>query len=172
VTALQREREKTISMSLAVPESLRFELYAAWQEVLAGEPVRLRKLHTDVELITERALTALRKIEQAIRESYIEGPGYRLTAFLASLYNGYEYPFDPCEFRDLDVVLTTACLDYLNFDRLGLGEVQEYLRGGEDQLQRWITHYQIRRPRFDRDRDRDQNYEEPEGTESTDEDDV
>lgn len=47
----------------------------------------------------------------------------RLVLFLAGVYNGSDYPFDLTWLRMLDTKLANACLDYLNFDRLGVNEV-------------------------------------------------
>ena len=49
------------------------------------------------------------------------GQGGWLVRFLAGLYHGAEYPFDLSELRGLDTRLANACLDYLNYDRLGFG---------------------------------------------------
>jgi len=151
---------KVVPVELYVPESHREELYAAWQEIVTGKPLRVEMLQRDLEAIRARALEALKVIQKAIRQQADGEQCYRLTAFLASLYNGYEFPFDPCEFRNLGAELAGACLDYLNFDRLGLGQVQEYLSGGEDRLQRWIKEHRIRRPRIERDRPHEREYGE------------
>jgi hypothetical protein len=147
--------EKIVPVELYVPANRRDELHAAWHEVVTGKPARLQTLQRDIEVITWRATNALQVIARAIRQSPDTEHGYRLTWFLASLYNGYEFPFDPWELRELDTELACACLDYLNFDRLGLGELRDNLPGGEAQLQRWITQFQIERPRVEARRDRD-----------------
>jgi hypothetical protein len=38
----------------------------------------------------------------------------------------------------LDTHLANACLDYLNYDRLGKREVHHHLAGGDGDLNRWI----------------------------------
>jgi len=48
------------------------------------------------------------------------------------------------ELRVLDTELANACLDYLNYDRLGRREVHRHLSSGERDLQRWIDDYGIR----------------------------
>jgi len=62
----------------------------------------------------------------------------RLVRFLAGLYNGSDYPFDLTDLRALDTRLANACLDYLNYDRLGKAEVHKHLQGGDRQLNQWI----------------------------------
>ena len=152
--------DRMVPVELFVQESRRGELHAAWHEVVTGKPIRLEALQRDVDVVTGRATTALRQIERAIRRSPHTEHGYRLTWFLASLYNGYEFPFDPRELRELDTELANACLDYLNFDRLGLGELRNHLQGGEEQLQRWITQFRIERPRLEAGRERDRDLSE------------
>ena len=36
-----------------------------------------------------------------------------------------------------------ACLDYLNYDRLGIAEVHKNLANGERDLHRWLEDYHI-----------------------------
>jgi hypothetical protein len=143
--------QKIVQVELSVPESQREELYCAWHEVVTGNRLRIESLERDVALVTSRARTGLRAIEKAVRLQKDGGPAVLLTAFLASLYNGYEFPFDLSDLRDLDIDLANACLDYLNYHRLGLAEIQDELPGGERELQRWIRHYGIRRPRAEPD---------------------
>jgi hypothetical protein len=161
--------DRLVPVELYVPENRRNELHAAWREVVTGRPVRLEALQRDVDVVTWRATRALQKIAKAIRDGTDGEQGYRLTWFLASLYNGYEFPFDPREFRELDTELASACLDYLNFDRLGLGELLDYLPGGETQLQRWITQFRIERPRMEAGRERERSYESEPGDDGEEE---
>jgi hypothetical protein len=64
--------------------------------------------------------------------------------FLAGCYNGSDCPFDLAEPRQLDEPLAPACLDYLNYDRMGHTEVHEHLRSGERELRRWLEEYGMR----------------------------
>jgi hypothetical protein len=100
-------------------------------------------LEREVSAITRRALESLRVIETAIRRNPTTGQAGRLVRFLAGVYNGYTYPFDLTDLRALDVALSNACLDYLNYDRLGKREVHHHLSGGERDLHRWIQEYGI-----------------------------
>lgn len=86
----------------------------------------------------ERARPALEIIETAIRQNPTTGQAGRLVRFLAGLYNGNDYPVDLTDLRALDTRLANACLDYLNYDRLGKREVHHHLAGGDDDLNRWI----------------------------------
>ena len=89
-------------------------------------------------------MNALRIIEDAIRRNTTTGQAHRLMCFLAAVYNGPEYPFDLTELRALDCELANACLDYLNYDRLGRREVHRHLSSGDAELQRWIDDYGLR----------------------------
>jgi len=42
-----------------------------------------------------------------------------------------------------DTGLANACLDYLNYDRLGIKEVHKHLSNGEEDLHRWLQEYGI-----------------------------
>jgi hypothetical protein len=119
------------------------ELRAAWQEIVAGRKLaRTEVLEHGTDAVMERARTALQTIETAIRKA--GGQSGSLVQFLAALYNGYDYVFDLTELRALDTVLANACLDYLNYDRLGRQEVHHHLSGGERELQHWIELYRIK----------------------------
>jgi hypothetical protein len=67
--------------------------------------------------------------------------------FLAGLYNGADYPFDLTDLRALDTTLASACLDYLNYDRLGHKEVHKHLENGDEDLHQWLSAYRIKPPR-------------------------
>jgi hypothetical protein len=113
------------------------ELQGAWQEIVTGRKLaHSEELEYRVEAVMERARTALQIIETAIRQG--GGQARPLVQFLAALYNGHDYVFDLTELRALDTVLANACLDYLNYDRLGQQEVHHHLSGGDRELKGWI----------------------------------
>jgi hypothetical protein len=115
------------------------ELNLAWREITSGkEFVRLQTVEHDVAEIMDRARTALGTIETAIRANPTTGQAGRLVRFLAGVYNGHDYPFDLTDLRSLDTNLANACLDYLNYDRLGKQEVHRHLVGGERELHDWM----------------------------------
>jgi len=142
--ATEPRGEKRIRVELTVLESQRDELDLAWQEIICGRRPRMDALNHEIAVITERAMSGLRVIENAIRQNPTTGQARRLVLFLAALYNGSEFPFDVTELRVLDTELANACLDYLNYDRLGRREVHRHLSSGERDLQRWIDDYGIR----------------------------
>ena len=112
-------------------------------EIIAGERPRMNALDRDLAAIKLRAASALAIIEKAIKEHPTTGQARRLVRFLAGLYNGHDYPFDLTELRGLDTELANACLDYLNYDRLGIEEVHRHLSHGETDLHRWLADYRI-----------------------------
>ena len=71
------------------------------------------------------------------------GRARRLVKFRAGVSNGEDYPFDLGELRALDTALANACLDYLNYDRLGKHEVHKHLRNGDRDLHRWLERYDL-----------------------------
>jgi proline dehydrogenase len=120
------------------------ELEAAWHQIVAGKQFpHMEVLEENVNAIMERARTALTTIETAIREHPTTGQAGRLVRFLAGVYNGSEFPFDLTDLRALDTELANACLDYLNYDRLGKREVHHHLSGGDRELQQWFRDYGI-----------------------------
>ena len=89
------------------------------------------------------ARLALKRIETAIREHPTTGQAGRLVRFLAGVYNGSDFPFDLTDLRALDTEVANACLDYLNYDRLGKREVHHHLSGGDRELHQWMKDYGI-----------------------------
>ena len=128
------------------------ELDMAWREIISGERLaRTEALEHDIQSIMDRAQEALVTIETAIGNNPTSGQARRLVRFLAGVYNGSDYPFDLTDLRALDTRLANACLDYLNYDRLGKREVHRHLVGGEERLHQWLADYGIK-PRSDHDR--------------------
>jgi hypothetical protein len=133
-------RPKKIAVTLEVANQAQaMELNDAWQEIVSGQKLeRAEALEHGVDAVMERARPALAIIETAIRQNPTTGQARRLVAFLAGLYNGHNYPFDLTDLRALDTRLANACLDFLNYDRLGKREVHHHLAGGDRDLNRWI----------------------------------
>jgi hypothetical protein len=133
-------RPSKIEVTLQVSNEVQArELDAAWREIISGKKLpRTQALEEDVEALMERARDALEIIERAIREHPTTGQAGRLVRFLAGVYNGSDYPFDLTDLRALDTQLANACLDYLNYDRLGKREVHHHLVGGDRALHQWI----------------------------------
>lgn len=142
--AIHPSEEKRIHVELTVLESQREELQLAWHEIVAGRRPRMATLNHEISLITARAMAALRTIEDAIRRNPTTGQARRLAWFLAAVYNGPSFLFDLTELRALDCELANACLDYLNYDRLGRREVHSHLSSGDVELQQWINDYDLR----------------------------
>jgi hypothetical protein len=89
-----------------------------------------------------RALAGLATILESVRAHPGTGQAGRLVAFPAGLYNGYDYPFDLSDLRPLDTKLANACLDYLNYDRLGVCDLDKHL-GGDRVLPALLREYNL-----------------------------
>jgi hypothetical protein len=135
---------KTVLVNAQIPVTQRDEFERAMIEIIAGERPRMDALERDLGAIAHQALAALQRIETAIRSHPTTGGARRLVKFLAGLYNGQDYPFDLTELRGLDTTLANACLDYLNYDRLGIAEVHKHLSNGDRDLHRWIEDYGLK----------------------------
>jgi len=105
------------------------------QEILAGKRTRLDTLEQEFRAIETRGLHGLSVILTAIRSHAGTGQAGQLVHFLAGLYNGYDYPFDLSDLRPLDTALANACLDYVNYDRLAVCDLDKHLEGGGRELQ-------------------------------------
>ena len=134
---------KMIHVETDIPVSQRDEFERAMVDIIAGERPRMDALDRDLAAITRRGMAALKVIEAAIHSHPTTGGARRLVKFLAGIYNGQDYPFDLTELRGLDTELGNACLDYLNYDRLGIKEVQKHLSNGDADLHRWLEEYGI-----------------------------
>jgi hypothetical protein len=136
--------KKTILVEAEIPISQRDEFDRAMVEIVAGERPRMDALVRDEASIHTRAMQALQAIEATINAHPTTGQSRRLVRFLAGVYNGEDYPFDLTELRGLDTKLANACVDYLNYDRLGKTEVHKHLANGDRDLHRWLEEYGIR----------------------------
>lgn len=130
-----------IRVEAEIPEYLMSEFQRLMAELLAGKRPRMEALERDLAAIEGRATRALATIVKSIEAHPTTGQAGRLVRFLAGLYNGQDYPFDLTELRGLDTALANACLDYLNYDRLGIAEVHRHLPGGGEQLHGWMRGY-------------------------------
>jgi len=128
---------------MGVTHALRGRPGTAAPGLSAAGNAQLNALDRDLAQIKMKAMAALQVIEKAINYYPTTGGAKRLVRFLAGLYNGQDYPFDLTELRGLDTTLANACLDYLNYDRLGIKEVHKHLAHGERDLHRWLTDYHI-----------------------------
>jgi hypothetical protein len=134
---------KTVRVEAEIPISQRDEFDRAMIEIVAGARPRMDALVRDENSVKSRAMDALRVIESAINDHPTTGGARRLVRFLAGVYNGQDYPFDLTELRGLDTKLANACLDYLNYDRLGITEVHKHLANSDRDLHRWLEQYAI-----------------------------
>jgi hypothetical protein len=105
-----------------IPISERDEFERAIVDIIAGERPRMDALDRDLAAIKIWAMAGLQTIEKGTNDHPTTGGAKRLVRFLAGLYNGQDCPFDLTKLRGLDIHLANACLDYLNYDRLGARE--------------------------------------------------
>ena len=129
-------------MGLSEAEIERFK--AEIRQVLVMLRPRALAEEQSVRRIKHRAMVAIDTISSSIEHHPGTGQSRRLVKFVAGCYNGDDYPFDLTNLRALDTALAQACLDYLDYDRLGVLEVHHHLPGGERMLQRWIHDYGLR----------------------------
>lgn len=127
-----------------IPVSQRDEFERAMIGIVAAERPRMKALERAGNAIEQRTLATLKVIDSAINDHPTMGGARRLVRFLAGVYNGPDYPFDLTELRGLDTRFANACLDYLNYDRLGLREVHKRLANGARDLHRWIEDCDIK----------------------------
>ena len=114
------------------------------RQLLAAIRPRARAQEQSIRQITHRAMEALDVIATAITSHPGTGQASRLVRFVAGCYNGSDYPFDLTELRGLDTSLVQACLDYLDYDRLGIREIHHHLHGGDLVLHQWLRRYEVR----------------------------
>jgi len=133
------DQQPTIQMTLEVTNRAQADaVSAAWREIISNQAdPRLTQPAEDLDEVRERGRIALQTIQEAIEQNPTTGQVRRLIRFLAGVYNGTDYPFDLTELRGLDTRLANACLDYLNYDRLGIREVHHHLAGGDKALHAW-----------------------------------
>lgn len=139
--AERSQRRGTIHVQSEIAEELLPEFQQLMAELGAGKRPRMEALEQEVAAIERRATTALATIIRSIEAHPTTGQTGRLVRFLAGLYNGQDYPFDLTELRGLDTALANACVDYLNYDRLGIAEVHRHLPRGGEQLHGWMRRY-------------------------------
>ena len=130
---------RKVHVEADIPASQLDEFDRAITAIVAGERPRMDTLARDQGKIVRRAMAALERIEAHPGT----GQARRLVKFLAGVYNGEDYPFDLTELRALDTELANACLDYLNYDRLGKREVHKHLKNGDRDLHRWLERYDL-----------------------------
>ena len=140
----QDSRPTVIRVEAQIFEDQRAEFDLLMQELLTGARVRVQSLERERAAVTARALEALTLILDAVRQHPGTGQARRLVHFLAGLYNGTDYPFDLSDLRPLDTPLANACLDYLNYDRLAIRDLDRHLGDRGRELQGWIARYEIR----------------------------
>jgi len=135
-TALRPARRK-VRVSVEIPEEAATEFELLMSELLTGKRDRALALERERATIQAQAVAAIRMHPGT-------GQVCRLVRFLAGVYCGSDYPFDLSELRGLDTKLANACLDYLNYDRLGIRDLDQHLGDdGRRELRGWIRAYEV-----------------------------
>jgi hypothetical protein len=133
-------RRRKVRVEVEIPEELMGEFDLMVQEVLVGPRTRLAQLEQEFKAIEARGLAGLEVILESVR-SGCGGQSARLVRFLANLYLKYDCLFDLLDLRSLDTALANACLDYLNYDRLGVCDLAGHLPDGGAEVEGWIRDY-------------------------------
>lgn len=136
-------RRRKVRVEVEIPEGLMGEFDLMVHEILDGKRTRLETLEQEWKAIETRAMAGLETILTAVRARRWSGQEVRLVYFLAALYNGEDYPFDMSGLRPLDTKLANACLDYLNYDRLGICDLEYHLADSGFELQGWLEDYGV-----------------------------
>jgi hypothetical protein len=103
------------------------ELTAAWAEIVAGKRPRETQRATDSKEILQRAMAALETLLTAVRSHPGTGQVRSIVRVLAALWDPANHPLDMRELRGLDTALGNALLDYFNYDRLGIANIDRYV---------------------------------------------
>lgn len=125
-------------VEIIVPESRLAAFQLLKIRMRHGDYTPLDEIDNERDQVQARALDGLRLISDAIKSNPATGQRYRLTRFLAGLYNGPEHPFDMTDLRGLDGRLARACLDVLAYDALGIREIHAWGVISQDQLMNWF----------------------------------
>jgi len=129
------------SVRLSEPELQEF--LSDYRQLLAA--VRLAAASHDPSpvRVMHRALDALDAIATFIVRNPHNSQSRRLVKFVAGCYDGKGHPFNLTELRGLDTPLATACLEYLDYDRLAIREIHHFLPQKERTLLGWLKDYDL-----------------------------
>lgn len=120
------------------------EFLEDYRQLLATVRLAVAPEKPSIARVMHRAIEALEVIATSIRNHPHTGQSRRLVKFVAGCYNGTDYPFNLTELRGLDTRLASACIEYLDYDRLAIREIHYYLPNGDRTLHQWLKDYDIR----------------------------
>jgi len=129
------------SVRLSEPELQEF--LTDYRQLLAAVRLAAASDKLSPVRIMHRALDALDIIVTSIVKHPHTGQSRRLVKFIAGCYDGADYPFNLTELRGLDTPLATACLEYLDYDRLAIREIHHFLPQKERTLLGWLKDYDL-----------------------------
>ncbi len=133
-----------IRFEVEIPAEAAAEFDLMMYELFTGQRDRPKRYKQEDAAIAVRAGEALATIVAAIRAHPGTAQAGRLVQFLASVYNGADYPFDLSALRALGARLANACLAYLNYDRLAVSDLSTHLGDGGRELRAWIRLYGLK----------------------------
>jgi hypothetical protein len=129
------------SVRLSEPELQEF--LSDYRQLLAAVRLAAASEKLSPVRVMHRALDALDIIVTSIVKHPHTGQSRRLVKFIAGCYDGRDYPFNLTELRGLDTTLATACLEYLDYDRLAIREIHHFLPQKERTLLGWLKDYDL-----------------------------
>ena len=129
------------SVRLSEPELQEF--LSDYRQLLAAVRLAAASEKLSPVRVMHRALDALDIIVTSIVKHPHTSQSRRLVKFIAGCYDGRDYPFNLTELRGLDTTLATACLEYLDYDRLAIREIHHFLPKKERTLLGWLKDYDL-----------------------------
>lgn len=129
--------------SVCLSDSELQEFLSDYRQLLAAVRLAAASEKSSPVRVMQRALDALDMIVTSIVKHPRTGQSRRLVKFVAGCYNGGDYPFNLTELRGLDARLATACLEYLDYDRLAIREIYHFLPKKERTLLGWLQDYDL-----------------------------
>ena len=119
------------------------EFLTDYRQLLAAVRLAAATQESSPVRVMHRALDALDVIATFIVRNPHNSQSRRLVKFVAGCYRGKDYPFNLTELRCLDAPLATACLEYLDYDRLAIRDIQHFLPQKERTLLAWLKDYDL-----------------------------
>jgi hypothetical protein len=148
--ASQDDIAKMIRVEVEIERGQEPEFRQMLAELVLGTRPRSAAIAEEIDQISELAGDALDTIFEALSRDPASGraPGPRLSRrlvrFLAAVFEPTRFLLDVSELRAMDPVLSRACIDCLNYFRLGLRELPELRPHTRNQLPTLLEKYGVR----------------------------
>lgn len=128
---------KKVHVEADIPERPLDEFNHSVAALIAGERPQMDALAREAGEVVTRATGACSGLRRRSRPSRATH-ARRLVKFRAGVCNGEDYPFELGERPALETALANACLECLNYDRLGQREAGKHLKNGDREPRRWL----------------------------------